>query len=233
MRSKSLLVLMAVLCVVVVSGCHMSSKPVFKRYYLTTVNVSTSAEIIPIIQAEGEMLAKGENAIASWGEKKKGSIVWFNAVAFDDETSKAIRKYGFVATPEKQEQRMRFDAELVINPDVLNEPYANENAKKIAVLKSILNDFSSDLEPLVKDGRALNSASLMVKQLLKKLISDLNASPALAANLENYSGMVFDNMNLGKGKTRMIIVDGVVNLKSWTGTPLKDIDKELDVLLSM
>ncbi len=230
MKSKSLLVVFAVLCVVAVSGCHMSSEPIFERYHLTTLKVSTSADTIPVIQAEGEFLVKGENAIASWGDKKKGSVVWFNAIAFDDESSKAIRKYGFVATPKKRRQSMRFDAELVVNPDVLNEPYANENARKIAILKSILKDFSNDLAPLVKDSRSLNSASLMVKQLLKSLIYELNASPALAASLDDFSGMDFNNMNLGKGKTRMIIIDGVVSLKSMTGTSIKNFDKKLDAV---
>lgn len=230
MKSKFFLFLMAVLFVVVVSGCSMSSAPSFDKYYLTTLNVSTSAEVIPAIQAGGDELTKGENAVASWGEKKKGSIVWFNAIAFDDDTSKAIRKYGFSATPKNRSERMRFDAELVINADVLSEPYANENARKIAVLKSILNDFTNDLAPLVKDSRALNSGSLMVKRLLKNLIARLDASPALAGNLGNYSGMDFNSMNLGKGKARMTIVDGVVSLKSVTGSSAKNFGRKLEMV---
>jgi hypothetical protein len=229
MRSKSLVVLVAVLCVVALSGCNMSRETIFDRYYSTSLNVSTSADIIPMIQAKGETLTKGENAIASWGDEKNGSVVWFNAIAFDDESSKAVRKYGFVATPKRRFQRMRLDAELVIDPDVLDEPHANENARKIAILKSILDDFNSDMAPLVKDSKALNSATLMAMQLLKKLITDLEVSPALATNLGNYGGMDFNNMNLGKGKTRMIIVDGIVNLKSISGAPLKDFDKRLQV----
>lgn len=222
MRSKSLLVLIAVLCVVAVSGCNVPRDTMFDRYHLTTLNVSTSADVVSVIQGKGEKLTKGENAIASWGDEKKKSSVWFNAVAFDDETSNAVRKYGFVATPKWHADRMRFEAELVIDPDVANEPYANENARKIAVLKSILKDFSNDLAPLESDGKTLQSGSLMVKQLLEKIIYDLNASPALAGDLNENSGMDFDNMSLGKGKAKMVIVNGVVNLKTKTGFLVSD-----------
>ena len=65
---------------------------------------------------------------------------------------------------------------------------------------------------------------------MKKLISDLNASPALAVDLENYSGMDFDNMNLGEGKIRMIIIDDIVSIKAMTGSTIKDFHEKLDIL---
>lgn len=238
MKLKSLLVTLAVIFIVAVSGCQKASQDtlVFNRYNMATLNVSTSADIVPMIQAEKDLLAKSENAIASWGEAKKGSIIWFNAVAFDDFTSKAVRKYAFGANPKAdgffsgREQTMRFDAELVINADVLREPHANDNARKIAVLKSVLKDFGNDMKPLTKDSEVLNSAMLMSKQLLKGIIYELGATPSLAANLENYSGMDFDNMNLNKGKIRMVIVDGVVKIKAMTGSAIKDFHQKLDII---
>lgn len=238
MKSKIFCFLMSVLFVVILSGCHTATQDTitFNRYYRTSLKISTSADVIPMIGAKGEILTQGENAVASWGETKKGSVIWFNAVAFDDDTSKAYRKYAFVANPKAtgfyvaKTQTMRFDAKLVINPDVLNEPHASDNARKIAILKSILDEFSVDLGPLVKDSKVLNSCSLMVTQLLNGLIVKLDASPSLAANLENYSGMDFDHMNLGKGKIRMVIVNGVVEIKVMTGSTIKDFNKKLDVL---
>lgn len=232
-----MLVTVAVLCIVAVSGCTQVAQDTttFNRYYMTALKVSTSADIIPIIGAKGEFVTQGENAVASWGETREGSVIFFNAVAFDDSTSKAIRKYAFVANPEANDlgcdaaQTMRFDAELVINPTVLSEPYANDNARKIAVLKSVLTDFNNDFSPLVTDGKILNSGSLMVNQLLKGLLTKLDASPALAANLPNITGMKFDHMNLDAGKTRMLIEGDIVKLKVMTGHIVRDFDKRLDV----
>ena len=140
MKSKLVYCLIAVLFVVTITGCHKTQQDTvtFNRYYRTSLKVSTSADVIPMIGAEGETLKQGENAVASWGETKKGSVIWFNAVAFDDDTSKAYRKYAFVANPKSwgfgtaKVQTMRFDAKLVVNPDVLSEPHANDNARKIA-----------------------------------------------------------------------------------------------------
>ncbi|MBW8015899.1 MAG: hypothetical protein FVQ82_06905 [Planctomycetes bacterium] len=238
MKSKFVWFLMAVLFVVIISGCHRVAQDTttFNQYYRTALKVSTSADVISMIGAEGEARILGENAVASCGEAKKGSVIWFNAVAFDDDTSRAFRKYAFVANPKAKgfgmakTQTMRFDAKLVINIDVLNEPHANDNARKIAVLKSLLKDFSGDLKPLEKDSSVLKSGSLMVKQLLKGLIYKLEASPARAGDLEKFTGMDFDHMTLDKGKARMVIDNGVVELKVMTGSTIKNFNKKLDVL---
>lgn len=232
MKSKIFGFLTALLFVVSISGCYRATQDTmtFNRYYRTALKVSNSNDVIPMIGAEGETLTLGENAVASSGSAKKGSVIWFNTVAFDDETSKAFRKYGFVANPKAKRQSMRFDAKLVIDPLVLSKPHANDNARKIAILKSILADFSNDLKPLVKKSDVLNSGTMMVKQMLNGLIYKLQASPSLAENLENFSGMDFDHMNLGEAKIRMVIVDGVVEIKVMTGKAVKNFDKQLDIL---
>jgi hypothetical protein len=238
MKLKIIWILPAVICVIALSGCFKVAQDTttFNKYYQTYLKVSTSSDVYPTLAVGEETLSKGENAIAASNSAKKGKVVWFKAVAFDDDTSTAIRKYAFVANPKvkgflvAKVQTLRFDAKLVINPDVLSEPYANDNARSIAILKSILTDFTADLEPLTKDTAVLNSGSLMVKELLKGLIYKLNASPGLAAKLQNPSGLTFDHMNLGKGKTRMLINEGVVELKVMTGTTIRNFDQKLDIL---
>jgi hypothetical protein len=230
MKSKSMLVSLAVLFVVAVSGCHRVAQDTttFNRYNNTTLKVSTSSDVLAMIEEKGETLTLSENAVASSGETKKGNVIWFNAVAFDDETSKASRKYAFVTNPKagrglgrSKAQTLRFDAELVVNVDVLNEPFASDNTKKIAVLESTLSDFSDDFIPLVKNSNVLNSGSLMVKQLLKGLISHLKSSPGNATELSSPSGLNFDHMNLNKTNAKMSIVGGIVNLKVKTGSTTK------------
>jgi len=56
---------------------------IFDRYELTTLKQSTSSDVLSIIQdSKTELLTQSESIVASWGEKKKGSVLWFNMVAF-------------------------------------------------------------------------------------------------------------------------------------------------------
>jgi len=240
MSSKSLMALTLVLFAVALSGCYKAAEDVttFERYYMTALNESSSAEVMMMIQDnEKELLTQSENAVVSWGERRKGYLMWFNAVAFDQDSSKAIRKYGFVANEKAKGfivakvQTMRFDAEVVINPDVLSEPYASENDRQIAILKSVLDDFSDDFVELTPDSQTLESSALMVKQLLKGILYQLDHSPALAAKLSEYSGMEFDHVTLDKARVRMIVEGDIVKLKAMTGSTIRDFDRKLEIIV--
>ena len=102
MNAKGLLVPLAVIACTVLSGCRTfdSDKEVFGRYYLTTLKLSKSADILGIIQNEEiELLSQSENVIASWGQKKNDSILWFNMVTFDQDNLTATRKYWLSPLP--------------------------------------------------------------------------------------------------------------------------------------
>ena len=239
MKSKILWILLAVF-VVILSGCHTSVQDTatFNKYYMTTLNVTTSSDVISMFQDKDEVLVKSSDAIASWGKAKEDTVIWFNAVAFDDETSRAVRKYAFVTNTKAKGygvakvQTLRFDAALVINPEVFTKPYSNDDAMKKAVMESVLEDFGKDLQPLSKESRTLNSAKLMVKQLLKRIIYDLNASPSIAQKLDRLSGLEFEHPNYGPGRIRMIVdkENQTVKLKAMTGSTIKDFDKKLDIV---
>lgn len=202
---------------------------------MSSLKISKSSDVIPMIKAENELVSQSENAIASWGKRSGGKIIWFNAVAFNEQDSTAIRKYGFISNEKAHSwfnllgQTLRFDAEAVVDPEVLDAPYANESAKKIAVLESLLDDFSEDFEELSSDSQTLKSASMMAKQVMKTLLTDLEQSPALAQNLDKPGGMDFDHLNYDEGKVRMLIRDDIVKFKAMTGKSIRNFEKKLDV----
>ena len=239
MSSKYMIILTAVLCVASLSGCYKAAEDVttFERYYTTTLKASTSSDVLMMIQdKDKELLVQSENAVASWGERRKGYLMWFNAAAFDQENSTAIRKYAFVSNEKAKGfyvarvQTLRFDAEAVIDSDVLGKPYANENARKIAILRSVLDDFSDDFVALTPDSQVLESSALMVKQLLKGILYKLNHSPGLADRLGDLSGMEFDHMNFDKARIRMLVEDDIVKLKAMTGSTVKDFERKLEII---
>lgn len=238
MSSKCLTVLLAVVCVVAFSGCYNSSldNMSFNRYYSTRLKVSTSSDVMMKIKAEDEVVSQSGNVISSWGHSNEGKVIWFNAVAFDEDNSTAVRKYGFVSNEKARgwgqpmAQTLRFDAEAVISMEVLDAPYADENAKKIAIIGALLNEFTADFGGVTRDSQTLESSSLMAKQVLKTVLTKLRQSPSLAASLQAPDGMDYEHMNYGAGKIRMIIEGDVVSLKTMTGSTIEDFDTKLDIL---
>jgi hypothetical protein len=220
--SRKLYLPIAVTLCLILTGCSTfdADEQVFSRYYLTTLKLSQSTDILGIIvEDQRELLSQSESVVASWGQNKNGSILWFNMIAFDEESLAADRKYSFAVDEKarsfyiKPMQRLRFDAQIILDDQTLNHPYAGTNEKRIAVLKKILADFKQDAAQLTFDSQTLHSASMMVNQALNTIIYKLDASPALAAKLSEYAGLDFDHMTLGPAKVRMLIENDVAKIK--------------------
>ncbi len=119
---------------------------VFDRYYMTTLKLSRSSDILSIIKNDDELVSQGGNVIASYGSADDGDDLWFNAVVFDEDELTAMGKYslGFEqfnpAFYINSVRKVRFDAELVLGADVLSEPYADDNARKVAILDYLFDN---------------------------------------------------------------------------------------------
>ena len=231
-----------VACCVTLSGCgsvNVDDVSIFDRYYLTNLKQSSSADIIGAISAnDNELMSQSESVIASWTEEKKGFVFWFNMVAFDQEELLAVRKYCMVFDEKAAQdftlfrsiQKLRFEAAMVLQGEILAQSYANENERRIAFLNELLAKFEADSSQLTADSRVIDSSSMVVKQILNAILYQLELSPATAANLDGLSGIDFDHMTLGKSKARMIIEDDVVKLKVKIGSNRKDFEEHPDVL---
>lgn len=240
MKSKLWLLACVVICSLALTGCQqkVETSGIFSRYEQTVLRRTGSAQVLTnIIDNESELLSQSENVVAACGRNKKGSIIWFNAVAFDEDQMYAVRKYCLVTNEKSKSyfvhksKKFRFDAELVLAGELLQEPYADENTRRIAFIKSALDSFTEDLSLLVTDNQTLQSGSLMVKQTFKTILTELKHSPAKAAKLNRLEGMDFDHMTLGKGRMRMLIRGDRLKIKMKIGTVTKDFHEHQDVLV--
>ena len=215
------LITLALLCITGCSDPLDKYEFIFDRYYTTTLGVSTSADVLATTQdPDTELISQSESIVAVWGkEGKKDRTHWFNMIAFDEDEMTAARKYGFILEETTKgfnripTPALRFDAEMTIDADILEAPYANNNEKSIAVLKAAFDAFRLDADELVYDSAQLQSSTMMVNQAFNTVLVKLMKSPAYAANLPLLKGMKFDHMMLGESYIRMIIEGNVVKIK--------------------
>lgn len=210
------------------AGCRSplnKFEPVFERYYATTLKLSTSADVLAMIQdPQTEYLSQSESVVASWGKaEQKDRTHWFNMVAFDEEQMTAVRKYGFILEETTKGWNrpplpaLRYDAEMVISRDVLEAAYPSANAKMLAVLTEARKQFKTDSDALTFDSDVFRSSVMMVHQSLNSVINRLTQSPAYAVKIPLPEGLAFDHPTLGESRLRMVIEDDVVKLKIKAG----------------
>lgn len=223
-------VLAAAISGLFIGGCATSPQTyqqVFDRYYATTLKSSTSTQVLSTIQdPQTEMLSQSESVIAAWGkEDTKDRTHWFNIVAFDEEQMNAVRKFGFILEETRwgwnqtPTPALRFDAEMVMDADVLTAAYASNNEKQIELMKKGQELFTADAQELTFDSQTLRSSTIMVQQAFNSVVYKLSHSPAFAAKLPLLEGMEFDHPTLGESRIRMLIEGDIVKIKIKAGKP--------------
>jgi hypothetical protein len=227
MKTKLMGILLMVIVAAAFTGCCKpldQYEDVFSRYYSTTLKTSTSADVLSTIQnTDDELLSQSESVVAAWGKqgkpKDKIRTHWFNMVVFDEDAMTAARKYGFILEETNKglnrtpKPALRFDGEMVLEKSVLDEAYASNNAKMIAILEVVNDQFRDDALELIHDSATLRSSSIMVQQAIKQVLIRLMSSPAEAAYLPRLEGMAFDHTTLGKSRIRMLIEEDIVKVK--------------------
>ncbi|MFC1676567.1 hypothetical protein ACFL3G_05840 [Planctomycetota bacterium] len=228
------------------SGCYVYdlAKPEFPPYakarnagyHATVLKSSNAADVLNTIHLpKYELLSQSKNVIASTGEKKrKGFKKWFKMVAFDEQDLLAKRKYLFTEDERPKQlavepwEYLRFDCQVVLEQEILDEPYANENARRIEILKQILKDFRTDIADVKLDNDILNVSGLMVNQAIEAALLRLDQSPAIAAKLSDEGGIKFSHIILNKGKVRLVIDGDIATVKLRAGSAVtKKFKKEM------
>lgn len=206
-------------------GGKPSDKQIVSNYEQTELKVSRAADVLTQVHMpEYELLSKSKSIIACQGKKRRKWEIWFNAVAFDENELTAKRKYLFIVNERPKKlftepwQGVRFDCETVLEGDVLDEPYANENARRVAILKRVLDDFRKDMDEVSSDNKKLKICRMMVNQSLETVLLKLDSSPALASKLSEPEGVSFSHINLDRGRIQMTRVDDVVKIKMRLGS---------------
>lgn len=203
-----------------ISGCKTVEKSdIFTRYYQTTLKQSTAADVLTYIEdPNDEHLSQSESIISSWGDANKKRSHWFNMVAFDEEQQTAARKYAMSLEDYRgpntaPRPNIRFDAEVVMDSQVLNEAYSSANQMRVEVLKKLQKMFAEDARAVSFESATLQRSAMMVNQTLNNLLNKLNQSPGLAADLSKLEGLEFDHMTMGESRVRMLIEGDIVKLK--------------------
>lgn len=200
-----------------------------ESYRRTELKTSSSADVLSVIHRfpECELISQSESVVASLGQKKRGYKTWLNMVVFEENVLTAQRKYLFIVDEKPKFlfvspwTYVRFDCEMVLDSEVLDEPYADENTRRIAILKRVLENARSDIKELGRDNKMIVVCGMIINQGLETILVKLDASSAVAARLDEPAGVEFEHMSFDKGRIKMVVVDDIVTVEMKLGSIVK------------
>jgi hypothetical protein len=186
---------------------------------------SSSADVLTAItKPKDELLSQSKSVVASQGIKKKGHKLWLTMVAFDENEPTAKRKYFFVVDEKAEsvlffwpKRKLIFNSEMVLEAKVLDEPYANENARRIAIFKQVIENSRLDVKEVALDNKIIGICGGLINQTLTTVLQRLEESPVLASKLSSLEGFGFDHITIGKGTIIMNVTDDIVKVKVRAG----------------
>jgi hypothetical protein len=201
-----------------------------ESYEQTLLRMSSSAEVLTTIHIpESELLSQSKSVVASVGQKENGYKTWLKMVAFDENRLTAKRKYLMIVDDrldlmEQPKKSMSLDCEMVMDREILDNPYANENARRIAVLREVLQNARRDSGEVGPDNKTIDICGMLINQALEAALAELDSSPALAVKLSQPVGLDFSHITFGRGKIQMLVHLDVVKVKMRLGRLVKNWD---------
>jgi len=219
-------------------------------YRVTQLGRSTSLEVLNVAQdpawqsdrgkAIPVLLTQGDTVIGYSGQSENTRRTWLNLIAFDEFRMTARRKYFFCSderfdrTPDDPRQLLfprrkgiLFDAEFIIDPEVLTTPYATAEAQRIEILRWLAGQFRQDLTTLVGDPKSpaqgdqsIQLSAMMASQVFQAVLAELSQSPGLAKNLPSETGIDFPHISLNKGHVRLITQNDLGAVKIRVNLPM-------------
>ncbi len=198
------------------------------NYNQTILQESTTTDVLTVIHLpEYELFSQSKRVAGSLGQGKKGYKTWLHMVAFDENNLRAKHKY-LVVVEERPKilfvepwENMRFDSKVVLESKILDEPYANENARRIAILKVLRENCRKDIDELGSDNKMISISGMMINQMFESVLVKLKSSPAYATKLSDSKGLEFSHFGLDKGKIQMVIDGDIVTVKAILGSLAK------------
>ena len=210
-------------------------------YNQIALKKSLTLDALPKIrrsQSEGRSLLAGtetvshsDRVVASLGQSRDESRTWFNMVTFHQFRLNVIRKYFFAVDDRAGSLRarprrgLRFDCEMVLGKEALGESYTSENARRIAMLRYVLDSIRKDIKELGDDvdvpgqyNKKLDVCGMLINQTFEMVLVKLEASPVLAMRLSKAGGAEFDHINFNKGTVRMVVAEDTVAVRACFGS---------------
>jgi len=205
-------------------------------YDRIAVKQSIIQNTVPMIQrlndesqadlAAAEMISHSENVVVSMGQSKDGFQTWFNMVTFSENELNVVRKYFFIVDDKTKSiqlepnQGLRFDCEIELEKEVFADPDTSDNARKIEILRNVLNYFRKDMIELRDDpdspdqgNRMIDICRMVINQTFDVILRELNRSPVLASRLSEAGGVEFDHINFDKGKIQLVVKKDIATVK--------------------
>ncbi|MHC4791083.1 MAG: hypothetical protein ACYS8Y_06560 [Planctomycetota bacterium] len=207
---------------------------------------SDASDVLTLVDAQLEIadfqqLSQSKSVIALKGKKKKGYRNWLNMVGFaegeiGEYEMTARRKYLLIADEKPKNlfarlfgpwAGLKFDCEMVVESAVLDQPYADDNSRRIAILKQVLENARKDIKEVASDNKELEVCGMLINQGLQSALVRLDSSPVLAGRLSEPAGMEFSHMSFDRGRIRMLF-DGVdiVTIKMGLGSFVQYLSKQ-------
>jgi len=232
----------------------LSSKLTHERmslpYERTQIKASSSLDVLAVADSPDyrldpndvgmQLLSQSNTMAALSGRSKNGRKTWVNLVVFDERRVVARRKSFFCsdekattnpAAPSRRlfpaRKGILFDAQFVLDSDILTAPFATAEARQIAILRWLAEQYSRDVRHLT--GRAdspvaadelVSTAGMMMNQVFQGVLVALSKSPGLARNLRDANGIEFPHISLDTGRIQMILTGDVVTVKTRVNLPM-------------
>lgn len=184
-------------------------------YDQTIIKKSLTLDVLPRIESKTELLSQSDSVVASLGRSGDDYKTWFTLIAFHEHELSVVRKYFFVVDEKvekmfTQGRGLRFDCEMLLDNEALDEIRAANELKQIALLSRLLANLDSDVAGLGgdadtpgQDNKMLDVNVLLIKQVFETILRGLDRSPVLATRISDPDGIEFDHINFGRGKIRV------------------------------
>jgi len=184
------------------------------------------------------LTSQSDTVAASLGQSKDGYKTWFTLVAFDEHTMTARRKYFYLvdemagcstaAEPIRlltgHKPGLRFDCQMVLQTEVLAQPYATEQARQIAILKQVAENLRRDIGELTgqtgkpsQGNQILIVSGMVVNQVFETVLLELSKSSVPAQEMTSKNGYQFNHISFDKGRIRLTLQDDIATVKIGLG----------------
>lgn len=219
-------------------------------YHQTQLKVSSTLDVLNLTHppqngvdpnAAGKtLLSQNDTMIALAGQSKNGLKTWVNMVVFDEYQMTARRKYFFCSDEQAAiaptdpkhylippRKGILFDCEFTLATEILTTPYATEQARQVAIVRWLAGQIKSDVRELTggrddptRANELVSMAGMMMNQVFRGVLGELEKSPGLARNLGDKRGIEFPHISLNKGRIRMRLREDIAVVKIRVNLPM-------------
>lgn len=234
------------------SGCanRLPYATLAAPYHDTQINASTTLDVLamaesPQYQLESEhvgqqLVSQSDLAIALSGQSADAFKTWVNLVVFDEYRMTAARKYFFCCderaarAPDHPKRLLvpprrgiAFDAQCVLPPEIQTTPYTTEEARLVAIVRWLADQFGADVRDLtggatasIQTNELVSTAGMMMNQVFRGALGELAASPGLTRSLAGDEGVAFPHISLNEGHIHLTVTNDVVTTKIRVNLPM-------------